>query len=290
MAEFFAALTDPSVPFIRYAFIAGILSSASFGIIGSFVVVKRISYIAGAISHAALAGIGAALYLRHSYEISFLSPLHGAILASLLAALIIAVVSRQATEREDTIIGTIWAVGMAVGLLFISRTEGYVDPMSYLFGNILLIGKTELYIILVLDFIVLAVSLLFYQQFLSVSFDEEFTRLRGLPTQFYYILLILLVALTVVLMVTVVGIVMVIALLTIPAATASLFSSTLWRMMITAALFCAIFTAVGLATSYLFDLPSGSTTIVFAGAVYLLLSLLVRAVRRRRRRRASAAG
>jgi zinc transport system permease protein len=283
MAEFLAALTDPSVPFIRYALIAGLLSSASFGIIGSFVVVKRISYIAGAVSHAALAGIGAALYLRHALEITFLSPLHGAVAASLIAALIIAEVSRRVTEREDTIIGTIWAVGMAVGLLFIARTPGYVDPMSYLFGNILLIGKTELYLIVALDVVVIVLSLLFYQQFLSVSFDEEFTRLRGLPTGFYFMLLIILVALTVVLMVTVVGIVMVIALLTIPAASASLFSSTLWRMMLNAALFCALFTTVGLATSYLFDLPSGSTTIVFAGLVYLLLSVTVRAVRRYRR-------
>ncbi|MFP4490246.1 MAG: metal ABC transporter permease [Spirochaetaceae bacterium] len=273
MGEFFSALTDPSVPFIRYALIAGILSSASFGIIGSFVVVKRISYIAGAISHAALAGIGGALFFGQVYQYTFISPLYGAIIAALLSALIIAVVSRRSMEREDTVIGTIWAVGMAIGLLFISRTPGYIDPMSYLFGNILLIGKTELYIIVALDILVITLSLLFYQQFLSVSFDEEFTRLRGLPTQFYYILLILLVALTIVLMVTVVGIVMVIALLTIPAATAGLFTSTLWRMMILAGIFCALFTVLGLITSYIFDLPSGSTTIVFAGAIYLILSV-----------------
>ncbi|MFP4178781.1 MAG: metal ABC transporter permease [Spirochaetaceae bacterium] len=273
MGEFFSALTDPSVPFIRYALIAGILSSASFGIIGSFVVVKRISYIAGAISHAALAGIGGALFFGQVYQYTFISPLYGAIIAALLSALIIAVVSRRSMEREDTVIGTIWAVGMAIGLLFISHTPGYIDPMSYLFGNILLIGKTELYIIVALDILVITLSLLFYQQFLSVSFDEEFTRLRGLPTQFYYILLILLVALTIVLMVTVVGIVMVIALLTIPAATAGLFTSTLWRMMILAGIFCALFTVLGLITSYIFDLPSGSTTIVFAGAIYLILSV-----------------
>lgn len=273
MGDFLSALTDPSVPFIRYALIAGILSSAAFGIIGSFVVVKRISYIAGAISHAALAGIGGALFFGQVYQYSFISPLYGAVIAALFSALVIAVVSRRSMEREDTVIGTIWAVGMAIGLLFISRTPGYIDPMSYLFGNILLIGKTELYIIVALDLLVITLSLLFYQQFLSVSFDEEFTRLRGMPTQFYYILLILLVALTVVLMVTVVGIVMVIALLTIPAATAGLFTSTLWRMMILAGIFCALFTVLGLITSYTFDLPSGSTTIVIAGAVYFILSI-----------------
>ncbi len=269
LQEFFAALADPNVPFIRYAFIAGLLSSVSFGIIGSFVVVKRISYIAGAISHAALAGIGAALYLKHVHDLEFLSPLHGAVAAALLAALIIGLVSTYSNEREDTIIGSIWAIGMAIGLLFISRTPGYVDPMSYLFGNILLVGTQELILILFLDLIVIILGILFYHQFLALSFDDEFTRLRGIPTRLYYILLIFLVALTVVLMVTVVGIVMVIALLTIPAATAGLFSKKLWQMMMLAALFCALFTSFGLGTSYVLDLPSGSTTIVFAGIVYL---------------------
>ncbi len=269
LQEFFAALADPSVPFIRYALIAGLLSSVSFGIIGSFVVVKRISYIAGAISHAALAGIGAALYFKHVYGLDFLSPLHGAIVAALSAALIIGLVSTYSNEREDTIIGSIWAIGMAVGLLFIARTPGYVDPMSYLFGNILLVGRQELILILVLDLLVIVLSILFYHQFLALSFDEEFTRLRGIPTRLYYVLLILLIAVTVVLMVTVVGIVMVIALLTIPAATAGLFSKKLWQMMVLAGLFCALFTSLGLGTSYVLDLPSGSTTIVFAGIVYL---------------------
>lgn len=270
LQEFFAALADPNVPFIRYALIAGLLSSVSFGIIGSFVVVKRISYIAGAISHAALAGIGAALYFKHVYGMDFLSPLHGAVVAALLAALIIGLVSTYYNEREDTIIGSIWAIGMAIGLLFIAKTPGYVDPMSYLFGNILLVGRQELVLILFLDMVVIVLGILFYHQFLALSFDEEFTRLRGIPTRLYYILLIFLVALTVVLMVTVVGIVMVIALLTIPAATAGLFSRKLWQMMLLAALFCALFTSFGLGTSYVLDLPSGSTTIVFAGAVYII--------------------
>ena len=268
--EFFAALTNPGVPFIRYALIAGLLSSVSFGIIGTFVVVKRISYIAGAISHAALAGIGGALYLKHAYGIEAVSPLHGAVVAALAAAFIIGMVTTRYKEREDTVIGTIWAIGMAIGLLFISKTPGYVDPMSYLFGNILLVGRQELYLILLLDLVVITIGILFYQQFLALSFDEEFTQLRGIRTQLYYILLIFLIALTVVLMVTVVGIVMVIALLTIPAATAGIFSKKLWQMMVLGGILCALFTSLGLGTSYMLDLPSGSTTIVIAGIIYLL--------------------
>ena len=268
--EFFAALVNPGVPFIRYALIAGLLSSVSFGIIGTFVVVKRISYIAGAISHAALAGIGGALYLKHAYGIEAVSPLHGAVVAALAAAFIIGMVTTRYKEREDTVIGTIWAIGMAIGLLFISKTPGYVDPMSYLFGNILLVGRQELFLILLLDLVVITIGILFYQQFLALSFDEEFTQLRGIRTQLYYILLIFLIALTVVLMVTVVGIVMVIALLTIPAATAGIFSKKLWQMMVLGGILCALFTSLGLGTSYMLDLPSGSTTIVIAGIIYLL--------------------
>jgi len=268
--DFFAAIVNPDFPFIRYALIAGLLSSVSFGIIGTFVVVKRISYIAGAISHAALAGIGGALYLQHAFGMSLISPLHGAVIAALLAALLIGFVSTRYKEREDTVIGAIWAIGMAIGLLFIAKTPGYVDPMSYLFGNILLVGRQELVLILLLDLVVITIGILFYQQFLALSFDEEFTQLRGIHTRLYYILLIFLIALTVVLMVTVVGIVMVIALLTIPAATAGIFSKKLWQMMVFGALLCALFTSLGLGTSYLLDLPSGSTTIVIAGAVYLV--------------------
>ena len=145
MTDFLSALSNPAVPFIRYALIAGLVSSAAFGMVGSFVIVRRISYIAGAVSHAALAGLGASLYLKVVHGIAWLSPLTGATAAALLAAWIIAVVNLYAAEREDTIIGAIWAVGMAIGLIFISLTPGYMDPMSYLFGNILLIGREDLF-------------------------------------------------------------------------------------------------------------------------------------------------
>lgn len=277
MQDFFAALANQDLPFIRYALIAGLLSSVSFGIMGTFVIVKRISYIAGAISHAALAGIGGALYLQHAAGVQWISPLHGAVIAALISALIIGLVTSRNQEREDTIIGSIWAIGMAIGLLFISQTPGYVDPMSYLFGNILLVGREELFLILLLDLVVISIGILFYNQFQSLSFDEEFSRLRGMNTRLFSLLLIIMIALTVVLMVTVVGIVMVIALLTIPAATAGIFSSKLWQMMVIGALLCAFFTSLGLGTSYILDLPSGSTTILIAGAVYLLSQGLKRA-------------
>jgi len=254
---------------LRYALAAGILASLSFGIIGTYVVARRITYIAGAIAHCVLGGIGAGLYCQHKLGITWFGPLSGAIVAALLAAIIIGLVSLHANQREDTAIGALWAIGMAIGLLFIAKTPGYIEPMSYLFGNILLISKFDLWMVLVLDALVVIIATLFYHKFLAVCFDEEYARLRGVRTDLYYLLLLCLTALTVVLLVRVVGIVMVIALLTLPAAVASNFAKGLWQMMVLATLFCIGFIGSGLAVSYNYDLPSGPTIIVIAGLVYL---------------------
>lgn len=270
VAEFLSALQNPNIPFFRYAFAVGMLASVAFGIIGTYVVARRITYIAGAISHCVLGGIGAGLYIQKKIGIAWFDPMYGALLAALFAAIVIGVVSLHASQREDTVIGALWAIGMAIGLMFIAKTPGYVEPMSYLFGNILLISKNDLWIVLGLDILVVGLAGLFYNKFLAICFDEEFARLRGIHTEFYYMLLLCLTALTVVLLVRVVGIVMVIALLTLPAAVASIFSRSLLQMMAAATAFCMIFITSGLAYSYSHNLPSGPTIIVIAGSVYLV--------------------
>ena len=280
MIEFFQALADPDLDFLRYAFFSGLAASAAFGIAGSYVVVRRISFIAGAISHSVLAGIGLALYLEHTHGISWLNPLYGALMAALISAVVIGFTSLHLKQREDTVIGAIWAVGMALGLLFISQTPGYVDPMSYLFGNILMISSTEMWLIILLDLAIIGFTLIFYNKFMAICFDREFVRLRGISANFYYIMLLCLIAVTVVLMVMIVGIVLVIALLTLPAATASLFSRSLKQMMVMAVVFCALFTSVGLASSYSLDLPSGPVVIVLAGIVYASASIITRRLRK----------
>ncbi|MFP4385056.1 MAG: metal ABC transporter permease [Spirochaetia bacterium] len=269
MIRFVQALLNPEVTFIRYAFIAGIISSIPFGIIGSFVVVRRMSYIAGAVSHSVLGGIGLALYLSGVAGVTFLTPMIGAFFFAVLSGLIISAAVIRRRERLDTVIGAIWAVGMSVGLLFISKTPGYGDPMSYIFGNILLIGRSDIILILILNVIIISLSIIFFNQFLAVSFDEEFAQVRGLKISFFQILLILLVSLTVLLMITIVGIVMVIALLTIPPAIAGLFSRSLKRMILKSILLCAAFTSAGLIVSYILRLPTSSVTVALAGAVYL---------------------
>jgi zinc transport system permease protein len=279
MAEFLAALRNPDIAFLRYALFAGILGSVSFGIVGTYVVTRRISYIAGAIAHSALGGIGAGLYLQMKVGIVWFTPLIGALVSAVASGIIIGLVSLYARQREDTVIGAIWAIGMAVGLLFLTKTPGYVEPMSYLFGNILMISKTELLQIALLDSVIIATGVLFYNKFLAVCFDEEFARLRGIRVGFFYLLLICLTALTVVLMVTVVGIVLVIALLTLPSAVAGLFSKYLWKMMIFSSLICMLFVAVGTGLSYIYDFPTGTNIILVAGAVYLASVLVHRLLR-----------
>jgi len=271
MIDFFQALNDPNLPFLRYALISGLLASIPFGIIGSFVVVRRISYIAGAISHCVLAGVGLGLYLQQVVGISWFTPFVGAIFAALLAAVILTVVSLHAKQREDSVIGALWAAGMAIGLLFIAKTPGYNDPMSYLFGNILLIGKSDLYFVIILDVVVVTAVTIFYNKFLALCFDEEYARLRGLNTGLLYLALLCLTALTVVLLVRVVGIVMVIALLTLPAAIAGNFARNLWQMMLFAIVLCALFVFSGLWLSFNYDLPSGPVIIMIATMLYLLV-------------------
>jgi len=276
MSEFIEALRNPDISFVRYALMAGILASVSFGVVGTYVVARRISYIAGAISHCVLAGIGAALFLQKRAGLEWCLPLYGALVSALAAAVVIGLVSLYARQREDTVIGALWAVGMAVGLLFIAKTPGYIDPMSYLFGNIMLIARQDLWTVGALDLVVVGLSLFFYNKFLAICFDEEFARLRGIRVELYYLLLLCLTALTVVLLVTVVGIVMVIALLTLPAAVAGYFSKRLWHMMAFSVAFCVLFTITGLGCSYSYNLPSGPTIIVIAGAAYLAVIVAMR--------------
>ena len=272
--QFINAVLNPLVPFIRYALIAGLISSIAFGIIGSFVVVKRMSYIAGAISHTALGGIGLALYLNTALEVTFITPFGGALLFALLAGLVISYTIARQKDRVDTVIGMIWAVGMSIGLVFIYKTPSYADPMSFLFGNILLISRSNLAAIAILNIFVSAVSIIFHNQLVAVSFDQEFAQTRGIRTGFFQVLLIMLISLTVILMIKIVGIVMVIALLTIPPAVAGLFANRMKNLITASIIICAAIMSSGLFFSYVMELPTGSVTVILAGTLYLISRII----------------
>ncbi len=268
MMTFIDALFNPSYSFLRNAFIASLLSSVLFGVLGSIVTVKRIAGLAGAVSHAVLGGIGMALYLSAVKIIPSITPMTGALIFALIAAFIIALVSLKAKQREDTVINAVWAIGMSIGVLFMAKTPGYTDPTSYLFGNILLVSSKDLWLLALLDILVIVLSWLFYPQLVSSSFDEEFSRVRGVNTQLVFIIILTITAVSVVLLQTFVGIVMVIAMLTLPSGIASITSKTVFTMMVSGCIFSALFSVSGLAISWNADLPSGAVTVVFAGLVY----------------------
>lgn len=257
--------------FLQNAVIAGILCSIASGVVGTYVVLKRITYIAAAIAHCILGGLGVTRYFSVVYDLPWLRPVYGAVFTAIASALLIGFISLRAKEREDTVISALWSIGMAVGVLFIFKTPGYnEDLMSYLFGNILMVSREDLYLIGALDLVVVGLSATFYNQTVAVCFDEEFARTRGVAVEFYYLLLLCLTALTVVLTVSVVGIIMVIALLSLPVAIASRFFDSVWKIMVAATVLGMIFTLSGLVLSYTPNLPSGALTIVIAGVAYFL--------------------
>jgi len=262
MQDFFTALFQHT--FLQNAVLGGILSSIVCGIMGTFVVIKRIVFISGGIAHAILGGVGIAYYLG-------IEPIIGAFVFAILAAVIIGLVKLKAKQQEDTVIGALWAIGMALGVIFIYLTPGYnVDLLTYLFGNILLVSQTDIWILIVLNVFIIGTVIIFYRQFLAITFDEEFSRLRGLPVDFLYILLLILIALTIVVLIQIVGLILVIALLTLPAAISFLYWKTPASMMVMAVILGLIFTFIGIYLSFEMNLPSGATIILISGLMYLI--------------------
>jgi len=254
--------------FMRNALTAGVLVSIACGIIGTFVVVNRIVFISGGIAHAAYGGIGLSYFFK-------LNPVFGAIIFSVAAALGMGIVQRKTRQRADTIIGVMWAIGMAIGIILVDLSGGYkADLMSYLFGSILAVSSNDLIIMLVLDLIIIALVILFYKELLAISFDEMFATVANVPVDAIYLTLMCMIALTVVMMMRVVGLIMVIALLTMPAATSGQFVKDMKQMMVLASCLGMIFTTIGLWLSYFLNLTSGATIILVAGVFYLLSVLI----------------
>ena len=254
--------------FMRHALAAGVLASVICGIMGTLAVVNRLVFLSGGIAHAAYGGIGLALFFGWPYLV-------GTIGFSLAAAFLMAAVSMGAKHRADTIIGVIWALGMAIGIILIDLTPGYnVDLMSYLFGSILTVPATDLYGMLAVGIGITLLVAYYYKDLLVMSYDDEFALIRGVPVRTLYFGMIGLLAVTIVLVIRVVGLILVIALLTIPPFIVEKYARSLVQMMVGASLLGAVFTVAGLWLSYTYDLTSGAAIILVAGSVFLI-SLLV---------------
>ncbi|MGI6402294.1 MAG: metal ABC transporter permease [Thermoguttaceae bacterium] len=290
--------------FLRNAYLLTAIASVIFGAIGAFVVARRIGYLAGAIAHCAFGGVGLGLWLKQrvaagalgtlalatlfsSHEgaaevcrrwSEYIEPVPAAFIFSLLAALLVDYVRRRAQEREETIIGAIWAIGAAVGLLFLDRVHGYVTATTYLFGDVLLVSKKDVWISVVLGAIILASLLCNFKKLEAVCFDEEFARLRGINIQFQNRLLLVLTASTVVILMRVVGMALIVALLTLPAATASRFTKRLGTTIIGSIVVCFAGSWLGIWLSYLYDFSTGPTIILVVALFYVAALALSRPV------------
>jgi zinc transport system permease protein len=250
--------------FMQNALMAGLLVSIACGIIGTFVVVNRIVFISGGIAHAAYGGIGLGYFFQFN-------PVWGAIAFGLVSALGMGWVEQQTKQRGDTLIGVMWAIGMAIGIILIDFTEGYKAGLeSYLFGSILAVPRGDLWIMLGVDCVIVALISLLYKELLAISFDPVFATTRNLPVRTLYLILVGLIALTVVMVMQIVGLIMVIALLTVPAAIAGQWQKKMTHMMALASALGMLFTTVGLGLSYRFNLTSGATIILVSGLAYLI--------------------
>ncbi|MDB9315722.1 metal ABC transporter permease [Spirulina sp. CS-785/01] len=249
---------------MQNALFAGVLTSIASGIIGSFVVINRIVFIAGGIAHAAYGGVGMGFFFGFN-------PVLGAIGFSVFAALGMGIVETKTKLRGDTVIGMLWAIGMAIGVIFVDLTEGYTANLrSYLFGSILAVSKQDLGMMLLLDMLIVVLVIAFYKEFLAISFDDTFARLRNVPVDSLYLLLMVMIALTTAMLMRIVGVILLIALLSMPAAIANLYVQNLKKMILLAIGLCLSFTIAGLALSYILNLTSGATIVLCAAIAYLI--------------------
>lgn len=250
--------------FMQRAFLAAVLVSVACGAVGTYVVIKKIVSMSGAISHAAFGGVGLGYFLG-------VNPVLAAIPFSVLAALSMGAVKEKADISEDTAIGILWSVGMALGVLFINLKSGYApDLFSYLFGSIITVSNTDLLIMLMLDVIIVATVYLFRREFMAVSFDEEFSKVVGVHSTMINMLLLALIALSVVVLIKVVGVILLIALLAIPAAICKQYTYDIRKLMISSTITGALLTMLGLILAFIFNLSSGATIVLVLGAALFI--------------------
>lgn len=261
-------------PFLFMALIGSLLASLTSGIVGSYVVVKRIVFIAGSISHTVLGGMGICLWLRESFHLTWLHPLYGAILTAIVSSGLMGWIHLKAEHREDTVIAALWAAGMALGVIFVSLTPSYsVELVHFLFGNILWVSLLELWMLGGLGVVVLGIAITHHKKFTTLCFDETQVTLQGLSASRLYFLLLTLIALSVVLLIQVVGALLVIALLAIPPAIAGMVCKRLSGMIVLAIGISALFSILGMIAAYQLNWPPGATIAALSASAFLVLSL-----------------
>lgn len=257
-----------SYPFFRAALMAGLLASIACGVMGTYVVVRRVTSLAGGLAHAAFGGVGL------GYLLGF-DPLLGAAGFAIVAGSSIRILQRSRHQSTDTLVSMFWSLGMASGLLFASLKKGYTpDLMSYLFGSILFVSTRDLVFLGCMDLLIVLSAILLFREFQAITFDEEFSELVGLPVEGLAHYLMALISLAVVVLIQVVGVLLSIALLSIPAATARHWTQNMAPTMLLATALSAVSVTSGLLLSYWassalnWELPTGPSVIVCASLIY----------------------
>lgn len=249
--------------FFRNAFAAALLMSVTCGIIGTYIVARRMVFISGGITHASFGGVGIGYFLG-------IPPLVGAAVFAVIAALTTENLTRRKILRNDSIIAITWSLGMAIGIIFVYLTPGYApNLMSFLFGSIITVTVTDLILMMTLTLAVSLFFLIYYRTILYIAFDEQFARTRGIPVMLMNYLLIILVALTIVLSIRIAGIILVLSLLTIPQNTANIFTGKFGKIIVWSIIIGFVASFAGLYLSYRLNIPSGATIIFTLVVIYL---------------------
>ena len=262
-----------SYTFFQYALLGSLLASVLSGIIGTYIVSKREVFLSGGISHGAFGGIGIGYFLGWN-------PLFIGTLFAMASTVFLNMINQKGKGYSDAYIGVLWAVGMSVGIMFVSLTPGYApDLMSFLFGNLLSVGLTELIVLSILLVLLLAFIVFFFYPMQFVAFDEEFAKSRAYPVAFVKLIMGLLTAGAIVWSTRVTGIILILALLTIPTLTVRMFTASFKKTMFFSSVIGFGGILGGLVLSYYYNIPTGPF-VVFVLAVIFMLAMLYRKLMR----------
>lgn len=246
---------------------AGLLTSVLAGIIGTYIVSRRIVFISGGITHASFGGIGIAYFLG-------LNPFLGAAVFAVFSALGIEWSAQKAKVREDSAIAILWSLGMAIGIIFVFMTPGYTpNLMGFLFGNILTVTTTDIIVTAVYTIVIIVANILFFRPILYTAFDENYASTTGLNVKLVKYCMAIAVALAIVLSIRIAGIILVLSLFTIPQAAAMQITKDYKKIILWSILFGFIGIIAGLSTSYFMDIPSGATIIFALISIWIIIRI-----------------